>query len=63
MNAVAVNGATVSSVAHELGHGKFLLKHPFDKDYKIPASSTDYNVPQFSDSELIQKSINLQHEK
>jgi hypothetical protein len=29
------------AAAHELGHGKFLLKHPFDKDYKIPVSSTD----------------------
>jgi hypothetical protein len=27
--------------AHELGHGMFLLKHPFDNDYKIPARSTD----------------------
>jgi hypothetical protein len=27
--------------AHELGHGKFLLKHPFDNDYKIPALSTN----------------------
>jgi hypothetical protein len=27
--------------AHELGHGMFSLKHPFDNDYKIPALSTD----------------------
>jgi hypothetical protein len=27
-------------VAHELGHGMFQLKHPFDNDYKIPAYST-----------------------
>jgi hypothetical protein len=30
-----------TGVAHELGHGMFLLKHPFDNDYKIPAFSTD----------------------
>jgi hypothetical protein len=32
---------TYLAVAHELGHGKFLLKHPFVKDYKLPRGKTD----------------------
>jgi hypothetical protein len=29
------------AVAHELGHGQFVLKHTFDKDYKLPQGKTD----------------------
>jgi hypothetical protein len=40
--------------AHELGHGVFLLKHPFDNDYKIPALSTD-NLMDYTDGTHIAK--------
>jgi uncharacterized protein YfkK (UPF0435 family) len=31
----------LQAIAHELGHGRLLLKHTFDKDYKLPQSGTD----------------------
>jgi hypothetical protein len=31
----------LQTVAHELGHGKLLLKHTFDKDYGIAQGTTD----------------------
>jgi hypothetical protein len=37
----ANNNDLYTGVAHELGHGMFQLKHPFDNDYKIPASTTN----------------------
>jgi hypothetical protein len=40
--------------AHELGHGMFSLKHPFDNDYKIPALSTD-NLMDYTDGTHIAK--------
>jgi hypothetical protein len=41
-------------VAHELGHGMFSLKHPFDNDYKMPALSTD-NLMDYNDGTHIAK--------
>jgi hypothetical protein len=40
--------------AHELGHGMFGLKHPFDNDYKIPALSTD-NLMDYADGTHLAK--------
>jgi hypothetical protein len=40
--------------AHELGHGMFSLKHPFDNDYKMPALSTD-NLMDYNDETHIAK--------
>jgi hypothetical protein len=31
----------LQTVAHELGHGRLLLKHTFDKDYQLPQAGTD----------------------
>jgi hypothetical protein len=31
----------LQTIAHELGHGRLLLKHTFDKDYKLPQAGTD----------------------
>jgi hypothetical protein len=31
----------LQAIAHELGHGRLLLKHTFDKDYKLPQAGTD----------------------
>lgn len=43
-----VEEITAKTVAHELGHGMFQLKHTFDDEYKVPMSSTnnlmDYSV-------------------
>jgi hypothetical protein len=33
--------ASARTVAHELGHGMFALKHTFDSDYKIAQNATD----------------------
>jgi hypothetical protein len=41
-------------VAHELGHGMFSLKHPFDNDYKMPMLSTD-NLMDYNDGNHIAK--------
>jgi hypothetical protein len=30
------------AAAHELGHGKFILKHTFDNDYQIPTPTDKY---------------------
>ncbi len=35
-----VPGAQARTIAHELGHGIFGLKHPFD-EYNFPKGSTD----------------------
>jgi hypothetical protein len=43
-----------TGVAHELGHGMFSLKHPFDNDYKMPVLSTD-NLMDYNDGTHIAK--------
>ena len=55
-------GMDSRTLAHELGHGLFTLRHTFDKDYGLEAQSTDNLMDYAGGSELIKYQWDILHD-